>query len=147
MTALTKGMGMDIPRKKKSKAPRYVAYIAGLAVLVGGATGGLARLRAAAPTVERATVWTDTVKRGTMVRQVLGQGTLVPEDIRWITATSAARVERIVVLPGAAVKPDTVLVELANPDVELAALEADRAVAGAEAGLTNMMAQLEGGRL
>jgi len=138
---------MDVPRKKKSKAPRYVAYAVGAAVLVGGATVGLSRLRAAAPTVERATVWTDTVKRGTMVRQVLGQGTLVPEDIRWISAVAAARVERIIVLPGAAVKADTVLVEMSNPDVELAALEADRQVAAAEAALTNLNATLDGGKL
>lgn len=140
-------MGMDVPRKKKSKAPRYVAYAVATAVLVGGATVGLSRLRAAAPTVERATVWTDTVKRGTMVRQVLGQGTLVPEDIRWISAIAAARVERIIVLPGAAVKTDTVLVEMSNPDVELAALEADRQVAAAEAALTNLNATLDGGKL
>src|SRR5215468_161784 len=149
MTALTKGMrmGMDVPRKKKSKAPRYVAYAVATAVLVGGATIGLSRLRAAAPTVERATVWTDTVKRGTMVRQVLGQGTLVPEEIRWISAVAAARVERIIVLPGAAVKEDTVLVEMSNPNVELAALEADRQVAAAEAALTNLSATLDGGKL
>src|SRR5215470_7453765 len=147
MTALSKGMGMDVPRKKKSKAPRYVAYAVGAAVLVGGATVGLSRLRAAAPTVERATVWTDVVKRGTMVRQVLGQGTLVPEEIRWISATAPARVERIIVLPGAQVKPDTVLVEMSNPDVELAALEAERQVASAMSALTNLSAQLDGGAL
>jgi HlyD family secretion protein len=143
----TKGMGMDIPRKKKSKVPRYVAYAVITAIVLGGATFGLSRLRAAAPTVERATVWTDTAKRGTMVRQVLGQGTLVPEDIRWISATAAARVERIIILPGAHVLPDSVLVELSNPDVELAALEADRGVAAAEATLTNLSATLDGGRL
>src|SRR5262249_55335096 len=100
MTALSKGMEIDVPRKKKSKAPRYVAYAVGAAVLVGRATVGLSRLRATAPTVERATVWTDTVKRGTMVRQVLGQGTLVPEDIHWISAIAAARRGRLIVLPG-----------------------------------------------
>jgi hypothetical protein len=147
MTSLTREIGMDIPRKKKSKTPRYVAYAVSAAVVVGGATLGLARLRAAAPTVERGAIWPDTVKRGTMVREVQGQGTLVPEDIRWLTAVAPARVERILALPGAVVKADTVLIEMSNPDVELAALEAERQVASGEAGLTNLAAQLDGQRL
>jgi HlyD family secretion protein len=138
---------MDIPRKKKSKTPKYVAYGLAAAAIVGGMTFGLSRLRAAAPTVEGGTVWSDTVKRGTMIRQVQGQGTLVPEDVRWISAEAPARVDRILVQPGAVVKPDTVLIELTNPDVELAALEAQRNVASAEAELTNLMAGLEGGKL
>jgi multidrug resistance efflux pump len=142
-----KEAGMDVPRKKKSKTPRYIAYGVVTAVVLVGATVGLSRLRAAAPTIDRAAVWTDTVRRGTMVRQVQGQGTLVPEDIRWISATANARVERIREQPGAVVKEDTILVELTNPDVELAALEAERQVASAEAGLTNLNAQLEGQRL
>jgi HlyD family secretion protein len=138
---------MDIPRKKKSKAPRYVAYALATAAVIGGATFGLSRLRAAAPTVEGGTVWSDTVKRGTMIRQVQGQGTLVPEDVRWISAEAPARVERILVQPGAQVKADTILIELTNPDVELAALEAQRNVASAEAELVNLMALLENQRL
>ncbi len=138
---------MDVPRKKKSKLPRTIAWIVGIAIVIAGATIGLGRLRAAAPTVEGGTIWSDTVKRGTMVRQVQGQGTLVPEDIRWITAEAPARVTRIAIMPGAAVEPDTVLVELANPDVELQALEAQREVATAEAELSNLLAQLDGARL
>ena len=138
---------MDIPRKKKSKTPKYVAYALAAAALIAGATFGLGQLRAAAPTVERATVWTDTVKRGLMVRQVQGQGTLVPEDVRWISAVVPARVEKIVVHPGAEVKEDTIILELTNPDVELAALEAQRNVASAEAELVNLQANLQGQRL
>jgi multidrug resistance efflux pump len=138
---------MDVPRKKKSKTPKYVAYALATAAVVAAATVGLGRLRAAAPTVEGGTVWSDTVKRGTMVRQVQGQGTLVPEDVRWISAHTSARVERVLVQPGAAVKEDTVLMELANPDVELAALEAQRNVASAEAELVNLGASLDGARL
>jgi multidrug resistance efflux pump len=138
---------MDIPRKKKSKTPRYVAYALAGAALIAGATFGLGQLRAAAPTVERATVWTDTVKRGLMVRQVQGQGTLVPEDVRWISAVAPARVEKILVHPGAEVKEDTILIELTNPDVELQALEAQRNVASAEAELVNLQADLQGQRL
>src|SRR2546429_4192460 len=117
---------MDIPRERPRRTKRYVAYGAlALAGLVG-ATYGLRRLRAAAPTVERASVWMDTVHRGPMLREVQGQGTLVPEEIRWITAIAPARVERVIVQPGATVSADTVLVELINPDLVLQALEADR---------------------
>jgi multidrug resistance efflux pump len=147
MNALLKEAGMDIPRKKKSKAPRYVAYALAATASVAGATIGLSRLRAAAPTVDRGAIWPDTVKRGVMVREVQGQGTLVPEDIRWITARANARVERILAQSSAVVKADTVLVEMSNPDLELAALEAERQVASGEAGLTNLGAQLEGQRL
>lgn len=138
---------MDRPRRKKSKLPRLVGYgVAGVA-LVLGVTLGLRRLNAAVPAVDRATVWTDTVQRGTMIRQVQGQGTLIPEEIRWISAGTSARVERILALPGATVQDDTVVVELSNPDVELAALEAERQVASGEAGLTTLNAQLDGQRL
>jgi len=97
--------------------------------------------------VEMATVWPDIVKRGTMVRDVQGQGTLVPETVRWITAVASGRVDAIRAQVGQPVDPDTVLVELVNPDVELAALEAQRQVSSAEAELTNLQAQLEGTRL
>ena len=96
---------------KRKRAAYWGAAVAGLLLL----TLGLSRLKPAAPSVERSTVWTDTVKRGLMVRQVRGLGTLVPEEIRWIPALTEARVERIVVYPGTTVAPDTVILELSNP--------------------------------
>ena len=75
--------------------------------------------------VEKSSILTDTVKRGEMLRQVRGNGTLIPEDIRWIPSVNAGRVERIMVLPGATVKADTVLVELSNPEVEQDAFDAE----------------------
>nr|WP_217911345.1 HlyD family efflux transporter periplasmic adaptor subunit [Myxococcus sp. AM011] len=120
---------------------------------IGGAfalilvTVGLGRLRPAAPSVDRASVWLDTVKRGPMVRQVKGAGTLVPEYIRWLTADTAGRVERIHVRPGATVKADTLLMELANPDVQLQMLEAERQLASAEAEYIQMRMTLETQRL
>ncbi len=116
-------------------------------VVLAGVTVGLSRLRAAAPTVERGSVWMDTVKRGPMLRQVKGAGTLVPEYIRWLTADTAGRVERIHVRPGAPVQPDTLLLELSNPDVQLQALEAERQLASAEAQLIALRTQLETERI
>jgi multidrug resistance efflux pump len=136
---------MDIPRKPRRKSLRWVTTAVVVAVVIGGATFGLSRLKAAVPTVE--SVWPDTVKRGTMIRQVQGQGTLVPEEIRWISAASNGRVERIVIRPGTAVTEDSVIVELSNPDVELAALEAQRQVAAGQAELVNLQASVEGARL
>ncbi len=116
-------------------------------LLLAGVTEGLSRLRAAAPTVERGGVWLDTVKRGPMVRQVKGAGSLVPERIRWLTADTAGRVERIHVRPGTAVEPGTILLELSNPDVQLQALEAERQLASAEAELIALRTNLETQRI
>jgi HlyD family secretion protein len=138
---------VDIPRIPVNRTRRYVMYgIAGAAVLAS-ATLGLRRLRAAAPTVERATVWMDTVQRGPMVREVLGQGTLVPEEIRWLPAKASARVERILVKPGAQVKTDTVIVELSNSDLQLQALEADRQLSQGQSDMVNLQAKLNGDKL
>ncbi len=137
---------MDVPRPKKSKRARWVIGAAGLGVLVA-ATVALARLDPAAPGVERATVWTDTVRRGDMLRQVRGPGTLVAEDIRWVPAVVPGRVERKLVLPGTMVKAGTVLAELSNPDVERQALEARRQLAGAESDLATLRSNLESARL
>ncbi|HLL82315.1 MAG TPA: hypothetical protein VK420_06675, partial [Longimicrobium sp.] len=137
---------MDVPRPKKSKRARWVIGGAGIAVLAG-ATVALARLDPAAPGVERATVWTDTVRRGDMLRQVRGPGTLIAEDIRWVPAVVPGRVERKLVLPGTAVKAGTVLAELSNPDVERQALEARRQLAAAESDLATLRSNLESQRL
>ncbi|MFB9068352.1 efflux RND transporter periplasmic adaptor subunit [Pseudofulvimonas gallinarii] len=120
---------MDIQRtdlKIRKRRQRIIYGVAGaIAVLAAGIV--IARLEPAAPSVERGTVWSDTVKRGEMLREVRGPGTLVPKAIRWIAAETDARVERIVVKPGAQVEPDTVIVELSNPVVEdqLAAAQAE----------------------
>src|SRR2546421_12788781 len=111
---------MDIarPSQARRKRIRRVAYgaIALLAVLL--ITLGLSRLKPAAPGVERATLWIDTVKRGPLLREVRGTGTLVPEDIRWIPATTEGRVERIVLHPGTAVTANSVILELVNPQLD-----------------------------
>jgi multidrug resistance efflux pump len=141
------GTGVDVPRKRKPKTAKYIAYAVAAAILLGGATFGLSRLRAAAPTVDGATVWSDVVKRGPMVRQVQGQGTLVPEEIRQISSPKPGRIEKILVYPGTPVEADTVLVLISNQDVELAALEAQRQVAEAESQFTNLRASLENAKL
>jgi len=107
----------------------------------------LARLEPAAPEVERATLYIDTVTRGPFVREVRGNGSLVPEDIRWIPALTEGRVERVVVLPGAVVEPDTVLLELTNPDLEARTREAELALVAAEADLAALEVQLDNARL
>src|SRR3954463_7985629 len=141
------GSVVDIPRKKQPKTKRNVALAVAAVLVVGGITFGLSRLKAAAPTVDRASVWTDAVKRGAMLRQVKGPGTLVPEQIRWITADTAGRVERIPLRPGAKVEKAAILMELSNPDVLLAALDAERALAAAQADLLNLRNNLESQRL
>ncbi|MBE0543420.1 MAG: HlyD family efflux transporter periplasmic adaptor subunit [Verrucomicrobia bacterium] len=119
----------------------------GTVVALALVTLGLSRLQPAAPVVEKSSIWIDTVKRGEMLRQVRGNGTLVPEDIRWIPTISPGRVEQILVLPGSAVKADTVLVELSNPDLEQAAFEAESQVKAAQAAMANLRVQLESQKL
>jgi multidrug resistance efflux pump len=137
---------VDIPKKPKNRRKPWLLLGLGVLVLLG-VTVGLSRLRAAAPSVERGTVWLDTVKRGPMIRQVKGTGTLVPEHIRWLTADTAGRVERIHVRPGTPVEPGTLLLELSNPDVQLQALEAERQLASAEAELISLRTNLETQRI
>jgi len=137
---------VDIPRTRKPNRKPWIFGAAGVVALVA-VTLGLSQLRAAAPTVERGSVWMDIVKRGPMLRQVKGAGTLVPEYIRWLTADTAGRVERIHVRPGAPVQPDTLLMELSNPDVQLQALEAERQLASAEAQLIALRTDMETQRI
>jgi HlyD family secretion protein len=136
---------MDIPRVSEARKRRIRRIIYGILALIAIAviTVALSRLKPAAPTVERATVWVDTVKRGPMVRQVRGLGTLVPEEIRWIPAVTDGRVERILVHPGTSVTADTVILELSNPEQEQAAVEARAQLQSAEAELANLEAQLK----
>ncbi|HEU4559954.1 MAG TPA: HlyD family efflux transporter periplasmic adaptor subunit [Longimicrobium sp.] len=134
---------MDIPRTDRRK-PRRWQYAVAVAAVLALATVALARVRPAAPSIEQATVWSDTVRRGEMLRQVRGPGTLVSQDIRWISAVTQGRVERKLVEPGTEVKAGTVLLVLSNPDVERAALEAERQLRSAEAELTTLRVTLQG---
>lgn len=149
-TRPARASGMDQPVspevRRRRQHRRWRLGLAAAALLVLG-TLGLTRLQPAAPTVEKASVWIDTVQRGEMLRQVRGNGTLIPEDIRWIPTANAGRVERILVLPGAAVKAETVLVELSNPEVRQAVFDAEWDLTAAEAGLTNLQAQLRSQKL
>ena len=136
---------MDIPREsaaRRRKVRRLLFGVGGIVALVA-ITLGLGQLEPAAPSVERSTVWVDTVKRGSMVRQVRGAGTLVPEVIRWIPAASEGRVERILALPGTIVTAETILLELSNPELELAAQDAESELMAAEAEYTNLRVQLQ----
>ena len=141
---------MDVPvspaLKKRRQRRRWLLAGGAIALLVL-VTAGLSRLQPAAPSVEKSTLFMDTVKRGEMLRQVRGNGTLVPEDIRWIPTVNAGRVERILVLPGARVKGDTVLVELSNPEVEQAAFDAEWELKGSEAELANLRVKLSTDKL
>ena len=121
---------------------RIVLAVVGVLALVV-ITVLLSRLKPAAPSVERSTVWTDTVKRGPMVRNVRGLGTLTPEDIRWIPAMTAGRVDRIHVRPGAVVTPDTIILELSNPSEAQALAEVEGQQRAAEAELTSLRARIQ----
>lgn len=136
---------MDIPRPSQAKAKLRKRLIIGAIVVavLGGLTFAISSLKPAAPTVDRSLVWIDTVKRGPLVRQVRGVGTLVPEDIRFLTARTAGHVERIVLRPGAAVKPDSVILVLSNPDVAQAADTAESQLHAAESEYTNLKISLE----
>jgi HlyD family secretion protein len=140
---------MDIARPDRSRQKKMRRLILGgagaLVVLL--ISLGLSRLKPAAPSVERSTVWIDTVKRGEMLRQVRGLGTLVPEEIRWIPALTEGRIERRVLEPGSAVKPDSVILEMSNPELELQALEAESRLRAAEAQYTELKVRLESQRL
>lgn len=137
---------MDIQRPSNARAKkiRRIIYAAVAFLLIGGVSYGLSRLRPAAPTVDKATVYSDDVKRGQMIREVRGLGTLVPEDIRWIPAETNARVEKIVMRPGvdAVVKPDTVILELSDPQVQRDMLDAQYQLKGAEADFANLKVQV-----
>ncbi len=137
---------VDIARPssvKRQKKIRRALYGAGALLLIVLISIGVSRLKPAAPGVDRATVWIDTVKRGEMIRQVRGSGTLIPEDIRWIPATTQGRVERILLRPGAQVKPDTVILEMSNPDLQQSVKDAQLAFQSAQAGFLNKKADLE----
>jgi HlyD family secretion protein len=140
-------MTMDISRPdlKAKKRKRQAWTIAIGVVVLAVVTFLVMRLKPAAPTVDRSVVWTDVVKRGPLVRQVRGLGTLVPREdaIRQIPAQTEATVVRILVLPGSNVKPDTILLELADPQATQQALDAELALKGARADLSNVQVKVQ----
>lgn len=140
---------MDVKREGIAKKKLIRRIILGALVLaaIPVITVGLNRLKPAAPTVEMSTVWPDTVKRGLMERQHRGLGTLVPEEILWIPAQFDGRIEKIHLRPGAEVRPDTVLMVLSNPDMELSANDFEWQIKAAEAGYTDLRVRLSTQRL
>ncbi len=136
---------MDVPREgvAAKKRKRRIIIIAASALGLILATIAISRLKPAVPSVDRSTVWIDTVKRGPMVRQVRGLGTLVPEEIRWIPANTEGRVEKIIVWPGTQVEADTVILELSSPELEQTAHDAELQATAAEAELTTLRATLQ----
>jgi HlyD family secretion protein len=135
---------MDIQRPSNARAKkiRRIAYGTVALMLLGGVTYALSKLKPAAPAVDKGTVWSDTVKRGPMLREVRGLGTLVPEDIRWIAAQTDSRVDRWVLRPGAIVKPDSIIMELSDPTLSQTALDAELQWKGAQADLANLQVQV-----
>jgi HlyD family secretion protein len=136
---------MDIQRPSQAKAKLRKRIYTGAAIAVAliVITVVLARLKPAVPTVDKSLVWINTVKRGPMVRQVHGPGTLVPVDIRWIAARTQGRVDKFVLLPGAIVQPDSVIMILSNPDVTQAALDTESALKGGEADYANLKVTIQ----
>jgi HlyD family secretion protein len=136
---------MDIarPHIAKQKRRRRILFASGGVLALIVITVALSHLKPAVPSVDRSTVWVDTVKRGPMVREVRGLGTLVPEEIRWVPANTEGRVEKIVVRPGTQVKADTVILELSSPELEQAAHDAESKLKAAEAEFTTLQAKLQ----
>ncbi len=141
---------MDVQRDpailQKKIRRRWVAGVAATAVIVA-LSYQVSRLEPALPTVSGSTLWYGNVKRGPMVREVRGSGTLVPEEIRWITATTAGRVDRVVLQPGASVEPGTVILELVNPDLQQSVRNAELDWETAKANLANQRATIGNTRL
>jgi HlyD family secretion protein len=137
---------MDIKRPPKSKIKKKirnaVMIVVGLAA-IGGITYGLTKLKPAAPTLDPSTAVIETVKRGEMIRDVRGNGTLVPEITRWVPAPAEGRVEKVNLQAGVEVDPSTVIVELTNPQMEQQATDADFQVKAAEADEENLKVKLE----
>ena len=134
---------MDIarPDQTRRKRLRRIAFGVLAVAAVATITLGLSKLKPAAPGVDRATVWVDTVRRGPMVRDVRGQGTLVPEDIRWIPATTQGRVERLRLQPGTNVTASSVILDLSNPQLDQELQDAQLKLNAAEANLANLRVQ------
>jgi HlyD family secretion protein len=131
------------PEAKRQKRIRRYIYVAATLLVVVLITAALSRLKPAAPTVDRSTIWTDTVKRGPMLHEVRGLGTLVPETVWVIPAATDGRVEKRYLLPGTLAKANTVILDLSNPQLEQEALDAQYQLKGAQASLEQTKAQLQ----
>ena len=138
---------MDIIRDQKPKTKKTIIKWSIAVITVVLITGVLRNLEPAAPSVDAATVWMDTVAHGTMIRQVRGPGTLVPEQMRWITALTAGRVEQIMILPGTDIEENTVIIRMSNPDVVIQLLQSQQQLSSAEAILIQLRSNLETQRL
>jgi len=136
---------MDIQRPSNARAKKIkrIVYVTLAVLLCAGVTLALSRLKPAAPSVDASTIWPDTVKRGPMLREVRGLGTLVPEDIHWIPAQTAARVDKIVIRPGHIVTPDTIILQLSNPELQRDVLDAEFQLKAAEANYANLRVQVD----
>ena len=136
---------MDIQRPSNARAKKIkrIVYVTAAVLACAGVTLALSKLKPAAPSVDASTIWPDTVKRGPMLREVRGLGTLVPEDIHWIPAQTAARVDKIVIRPGHLVKPDTVILEMSNPETQRDLLDAEYALKAAEANYASLKVQVD----
>ena len=136
---------MDIvrPEVKRKKKMRRIMYIAAAVVLIPLVTYALSRLKPAAPSVDSGTIWTGTVKRGPMLREVRGLGTLVPETIRLIPAATDGQVQQRYLLPGTPVKASTVILDLSNPQLQQEELDAEYQLKGAQAAYEQTKAQLQ----
>jgi HlyD family secretion protein len=137
---------VDIKRAPPSKRKQYIAWGAGILAIVLVSLG-ISKLKPAAPSVERATLWVDSVRRGELLREVRAAGTLVPEHMRIIAAVTAGRIEALPVRPGVTVTPTTLLVEMSNTDVQLQALQAEQSLTQARSGLANLRTSLMQQRL
>lgn len=140
---------MDVQRKgaSRNRLIRRVIYAAIALCTIPLITLGVSRLKPAAPTVEMATLWPDTVKRGPMLRQVRGLGVLKPEEVLFIPAATDGRVDKIFIRPGSPVTANSVIMELSNPDLQLAAVDCEWQVKAAEAGYTDLRVRLATQRL
>ena len=136
---------MDVQRKgvKKRKMIRWIVIAVIALGVLGGISYAVMHLQPALPSVEAGTVWPDTVKRGPMLRQVHGLGSLVPDEVNWISAVTDGRVEKINILPGTEVRPDTIIMELSNPTLTEAMVGAEFDLKQAQANLADLTVTLQ----
>ena len=136
---------MDVQRQgvKKRKMIRWIIVATVLSAALAGAGYGVKQLKPALPGVDAGTVWPDTVKRGTMLRQVHGLGSLIPQEVVWLSASTDGRVEKICIQPGTLVKPDTVIMQLSNPTLSQGMLAAEFDLKQAEANLADLNVTLQ----